>query len=160
MGILHQIWLYEIIGIMLLMCQNTSMRAYGAWIETYYVSCSKTYRAFDNVSQSSASSRQATRSARICETVHYFRTLWWDRRSMAFDSYLFGCCTHSKLIMIYRLSSSSSKLRHVCHSLKQNVAILTKCHHWFHQKLWNWHLLLQSVKKMSSKWRHIRFFVW
>ena len=32
-GILQQIWLYEIIGSMLLMCQNTTMRVYEAWIK-------------------------------------------------------------------------------------------------------------------------------
>ena len=40
MGILQQIWLYEIIEGMLLMCQNTTMRVYGAWI-TYYILCQK-----------------------------------------------------------------------------------------------------------------------
>ena len=32
---------YEIIGGMLLMCQNTTMQVYGAWIKTYYVLCPK-----------------------------------------------------------------------------------------------------------------------
>ena len=54
---------------MSLMCQNTTMRVYGAWIKTYYVLCSKTYSGFGNVSQSSSSLRQAAGSARICETV-------------------------------------------------------------------------------------------
>ena len=49
MGILQQIWLYEIIEGMLLMCQNTTMRVYGAWI-TYYILCQKTYSDFGNVS--------------------------------------------------------------------------------------------------------------
>ena len=33
MEVLQQMWLYEIIGGMLLMCQNTTMRVYGAWIK-------------------------------------------------------------------------------------------------------------------------------
>ena len=33
----------RIIGSMLLMCQNATMRVYGAWIKTYHVLCSKTY---------------------------------------------------------------------------------------------------------------------
>ena len=47
---LQQIWLHEIIGGMLLMCQNTTMRAYVAWIKTYYILCPKTYSSFENVS--------------------------------------------------------------------------------------------------------------
>ena len=35
MGVLQQIWLYEIIGGMLLMCQNTAMQVYGEWIKTF-----------------------------------------------------------------------------------------------------------------------------
>ena len=50
------------------MCQNTTKRVYGAWIKTYYVLYSKTDNAFGNVSWSSASSRQAARSARVYET--------------------------------------------------------------------------------------------
>ena len=40
--VLKQIWLFEIIGGMLLMCQNIAMRVYGAWIKKYCVLCSKT----------------------------------------------------------------------------------------------------------------------
>ena len=47
-AVLQQIWLYEIIGGMLLMCQNATMRVYGAWIKTY-VLFSKTYRSFGTV---------------------------------------------------------------------------------------------------------------
>ena len=43
MGVLWQIGLYEIYCGILLVCQNTTMRAYGAWIKTYCVSCSTTY---------------------------------------------------------------------------------------------------------------------
>ena len=53
---------------MLLMCQNTTMWVYGAWIKTYYVLCSKAYNTFSNVLESVTSSQQAARSARICET--------------------------------------------------------------------------------------------
>ena len=53
---------------MLLMSQNTTMWVYGAWIKTYFVLCSKTYSSFGNVLQCSASSRQAAKSTRICET--------------------------------------------------------------------------------------------
>ena len=41
MGVLQLIWLHEIIGGMLLMCQNTTMRVYGARIKRYCVLCSK-----------------------------------------------------------------------------------------------------------------------
>ena len=41
MAVLKQIWLFEIIGGMLLMCQNTAMWVYGAWIKWYCVLCSK-----------------------------------------------------------------------------------------------------------------------
>ena len=46
---------------MLLMGQNTTMRV-------YYALCLKTYSGFGKVLQSRASSRQAPRGARICET--------------------------------------------------------------------------------------------
>ena len=49
-GVLQQNWLYEIIGGMLLLRQNTTMRVYGAWIKTYDVVCPKTYSSFGNVS--------------------------------------------------------------------------------------------------------------
>ena len=60
--------LNEIIGGMLLMCQNITMWVYGAWIKTYYVLSSKTYSTFGNVLKSTASLRQAARSNRIYET--------------------------------------------------------------------------------------------
>ena len=40
---LQLIWLWEIIGGMLLMCQNATMRVYGARIKIYCILCSKTY---------------------------------------------------------------------------------------------------------------------
>ena len=45
MVVLQQIWLYEIIGGMSLMCQNTAMRVYGAWIDTYQVLIKKKHIA-------------------------------------------------------------------------------------------------------------------
>ena len=44
------------------------MRVYGAWIIIYYVLCLKTYNISGKVLRSTASSRQAVRNARICET--------------------------------------------------------------------------------------------
>ena len=67
-GVLQQIWLYESMRGMLLMCQNTTMPVYGAWIKTYYFLCPKIYSSFGNVSYSTTSSRHAAWSARICET--------------------------------------------------------------------------------------------
>ena len=40
---------YEIIGGMLLKCQNITMQVYRAWIKTYYVLSSKTCRTFGSV---------------------------------------------------------------------------------------------------------------
>ena len=42
-GVFQLIWVCEIHGGMLLMCKNTTMRVYGAWIKRYCVLCSKTY---------------------------------------------------------------------------------------------------------------------
>ena len=50
MRALQQIWLYEIIGCMLLMDQNTTMRVYGAWIKTYYFYVQKHTAALEKVS--------------------------------------------------------------------------------------------------------------
>ena len=47
--VLQQIWLHEIIGGMLLMCQNATMWVYAAWSKTYYILCSKTYSNFGKV---------------------------------------------------------------------------------------------------------------
>ena len=44
--VLKQIWLHEIIGGMLLMCENATMRVYAARIKTYYLLSSKTYSSF------------------------------------------------------------------------------------------------------------------
>ena len=48
MGVLQQIWLYKIIGGMLLMYQNTTMRLYGAGLKhiTFHV---KKHSTFGNV---------------------------------------------------------------------------------------------------------------
>ena len=56
-----------------------TMTVYGAWIKTYYVFCPKTYSSFGNVSWSTASSWQATRSALICKTG----LLTWIKRAVS-----------------------------------------------------------------------------
>ena len=60
-------WLYEILGGMLLICHYTAMQVYGAWIRIYYALCPKRYDTFDGLYWLPAGSRQAARSARICE---------------------------------------------------------------------------------------------
>ena len=66
--VFQQIWLYEIIESTLPMCQNTTMRVYGAWNKIYCVLCSKTYNTLHSCHNFPAGSREAARSARICET--------------------------------------------------------------------------------------------
>ena len=66
--VLWQIRLCEIVGGISLMCQMTTIRIYEAWINIHYVLWSKTYSTSSNVLWSTASSWQAARSARICET--------------------------------------------------------------------------------------------
>ena len=51
-----------------LICHNTIMQVYGAWVRMYYVLCPKAYGTFGGRFWSPAGSWQATRSARICET--------------------------------------------------------------------------------------------
>ena len=67
MGVLQQIWLYEILGGMLLICQNTTMRVYGAWIRKYYALCYKKNGTFSCLFCSAAGSRLTARGARICD---------------------------------------------------------------------------------------------
>ena len=67
-SVLQQIWLYEIIGDTLPMCQNTTMRVNGAWIKRYCVLCSKTYNTLHSCHNFPAGLQQAARDARICET--------------------------------------------------------------------------------------------
>ena len=68
MAVLQQIWLYEIIGSMLLRGQNTTTRVYGTWIKIYCALCSKTYNTLHSCHNFLAGSQQAARVARICET--------------------------------------------------------------------------------------------
>ena len=90
-GVIQQIWLYVIIGGMLLMYQNITMRIYGAWMKTYYVLCPKTYRSFGKVSQSTASSRQAARGTSICETgLLWYESMW----AILEDNWYKGCDKH------------------------------------------------------------------
>ena len=67
-AVLQQIWLYEIIGGMLPMWQNTTMRVNGARIKRYCVSCSKTYNTWHSFHNFAVDSRQAASGTRICET--------------------------------------------------------------------------------------------
>ena len=67
-AVLQQIGLYEIIGGMLSMCQNTTMRVNGAWIKRYCVLCSKTINTLHSCHKFPDGSRQAARGTRICET--------------------------------------------------------------------------------------------
>ena len=59
------IWLYEIYGGMLLICQNTTMQVNGAWIKRYCVLCLKK----DNTLHSchNVPAGQAAMGASICE---------------------------------------------------------------------------------------------
>ena len=68
MGVLQEIGLFEIRRGISLICQNTTMRLYGAWIRVYHVLYSKSYCTFSGLFWSPAGSRQATRCARLCET--------------------------------------------------------------------------------------------
>ena len=70
MAVLQQIWLYEIIGGMLPMCQNTTMWVNGAWIKRFCILCLKkqTYNALPSCHNFPAGSRQAAKGAHICET--------------------------------------------------------------------------------------------
>ena len=61
---------------MLLICQSTTMGVYGAWIRTYFVLCSRTCGTFGGLIWFPTGSRQAARSARICET-DLFTSHWW-----------------------------------------------------------------------------------
>ena len=65
--VLQQIWLYEIIGGKLTMCQNTTVRVNGAGIKRYCIFCSKTYNTLHSCHNFPAGSREAARGANICE---------------------------------------------------------------------------------------------
>ena len=67
MGVLKQIWPYEIHGGISLIYQNTTMRVNVAWIKRYCVLCSKTYKTLHICHNFAAVSRQTTRGACICE---------------------------------------------------------------------------------------------
>ena len=64
MALLQQIRLYKITRGTLLMCQNTTMRVNGPWIERYCVLCTNTMHSCHNFP---AGSRQVARGACICE---------------------------------------------------------------------------------------------
>ena len=54
-------------GGILLICQNTTVQVYGAWIKRYCVLCLKTYNTSHSPVILPSGSQQATRGARICE---------------------------------------------------------------------------------------------
>ena len=84
-------WLYEILGGILQLCQNATVRVCGAWIKIYYVLYSKTYNTRGGLFWTPAGSR---RVARICETrlLHGY----WKAR-FTFTSSV-TCDTNIKLI--------------------------------------------------------------
>ena len=82
MAVLQQIWLYEIIGGTLPMCQNTTIRVNGAWIKRYCVLSSKTYNTMHSCYNFPVGSRQAARGTRICETSLY----WYNEETILMDS--------------------------------------------------------------------------
>ena len=49
MGVLQQIWINKIYGGILLICQNTTMWIYGAWIKRYCALCSTTYSTSSSI---------------------------------------------------------------------------------------------------------------
>ena len=67
MGVLWQMWLYEIHSGILLICQNATVWVCGAWIRIYYVLCSKTYSPFDSLFWTHTGSRGAARGTHNCE---------------------------------------------------------------------------------------------
>ena len=105
MGVLQLIWLCEIMGSMLLMCQNTTMRVYGARIKIYCVLCSKHIAVrgvFPMVRD------KPPGGARICATGLVERYSTASRKyikatKLSYDSYtkiLFMC---SKTLWIYNV---------------------------------------------------------
>ena len=62
-GVLYQIWTYEIYGDVVLICQNTTMRVCWAWIKRYCVLCSKTFST----------------SSSLVLTSRWFATSRWGR---------------------------------------------------------------------------------
>ena len=77
MGVSLQIWIYEILGGMLLMCQNARVRVYGAWITMNYILCSENYSIFGGLFWSAAGSRRAAKGIRICETRLFLCVTYW-----------------------------------------------------------------------------------
>ena len=78
MGVLQQIWIYEILGGMLLICQNATVQLYGAWIRINYVLRLETYSIFGgSLFWAIADSRRAARGTCICETclLYFFKPL-------------------------------------------------------------------------------------
>ena len=61
-------WIYIILGGMLLIYQNATVREDEAWIKIYYASCSKHIALLAALIWFPAGSRGATRGACICET--------------------------------------------------------------------------------------------
>ena len=60
--------LYGILGGMLLVCQNTTVWVYGAWIKKYYILCSKINRTLWGLFLFPTGSWWAGRGTRICKT--------------------------------------------------------------------------------------------
>ena len=146
MGVLKQIWLYEIYGSILLIYQNTPMRVNGAWIKIYCVLCWETYNILHSCDNLPAGSRQAARGARICET-----------------GLLHGCSSHiatrtrppSHQRYLDRIKKSDPNLK--CAGLKYTLLITTK----FYSRmckisLWSFeHVLNYSTPNFYLIWNSI-----
>ena len=110
MAVLQQVWLYEIIGGTLPMCQNITMPVNWAWIKRYCVFCSKTYNTWHSCHNFPAGSREATRIARIYET-----SLLWG--------HIFFCRKCYQTLLIYHLTSIGVRVR------KREVRVRKKNQH-------------------------------
>ena len=89
-------WIYEVLGGMLLICQNAPVRVWGTWISLYYVLGWKIYSIFEGPVLVPIDSRRAARGARICENRLLISHVGIRPRSVYFllKLYFWPRCSH------------------------------------------------------------------
>ena len=131
-----------------LICRNTTMRVYGAWVRIYYVLCSKTYGIFRDLSWSPAGSRQAARGARICQTciMYWISFVGWEVASSYYHNRwrVFPSCLLQTFFDIWENVFLANILLYLYYDMSLNC--------WMFKLVWHKAFFAQSPTNMVLKY--------
>ena len=118
----------------LLICHDTIMRVYGAWIIIYYVSCSKTYGTFSSLFWCPAGSRRAARGARTCENCLLLSCIpWKGNKKYEPSAYLLGpvipfCQTGAVVYFSNMIDRPIAQIPQCTNPICHNVPFYYRCY--------------------------------